>query len=40
MIINVGNRTDIPAFYSNLFYNRIDEGYVFLPKIIENIRNL
>lgn len=28
MIINVGNRTDIPAFYSDWFYNRIDEGYV------------
>ena len=28
MIINTGNRTDIPAFYSNWFYNRIKEGYV------------
>lgn len=23
MIINTGNRTDIPAFYSDWFYNRI-----------------
>lgn len=29
MIINTGNRTDIPAFYSEWFYNRIQEGYVY-----------
>ncbi len=28
MIINTGCRTDIPAFYSEWFYNRIREGYV------------
>lgn len=28
MIINTGQRTDIPAFYSDWFYNRIKEGYV------------
>lgn len=28
MIINTGSRTDIPAFYSEWFYNRIKEGYV------------
>lgn len=28
MIINTGNRTDIPAYYSEWFYNRIKEGYV------------
>jgi hypothetical protein len=28
MILNVGNRTDIPAYYSEWFYNRIREGYV------------
>lgn len=28
MIINTGCRTDIPAFYSEWFYNRIKEGYV------------
>lgn len=28
MILNTGNRTDIPAFFSDWFYNRIQEGYV------------
>jgi hypothetical protein len=28
MIINVGNRTDIPAFYSQWFYRRLEEGSV------------
>lgn len=28
MVINTGNRTDIPAYYSDWFYNRIKEGYV------------
>lgn len=28
MIINTGSRTDIPAFYSEWFINRIKEGYV------------
>ena len=27
MIINTGQRTDIPAFYSKWFINRIREGY-------------
>lgn len=30
MVINTGNRTDIPAFYSEWFYNRIKEGYVMV----------
>lgn len=30
MIINVGQRTDIPAFYSDWFYKRIEEGYVMV----------
>ena len=30
MIINTGNRTDIPAFYSDWFCNRIKEGYVYV----------
>lgn len=29
MIINTGGRTDIPAYYSEWFYNRIKEGCVF-----------
>ncbi len=28
MIINTGNRTDIPAFYSDWFYNRLQAGSV------------
>lgn len=28
MILNTGSRTDIPAYYSRWFYNRIREGYV------------
>lgn len=30
MIINSGARTDIPAYYSDWFYNRIKEGYVLV----------
>ena len=30
MIIQTGNRTDIPAFYSDWFANRLKEGYVFV----------
>lgn len=30
MIIQTGNRTDIPAFYSEWFANRIKEGYVLV----------
>ena len=30
MIINTGQRTDIPAFYSEWFCNRIREGYVLV----------
>lgn len=30
MIISVSRRTDIPAFYSEWFYNRIQEGYVLV----------
>lgn len=28
MILNTGNRTDIPAYFSKWFYKRIDEGYI------------
>ena len=28
MILNTGSRTDIPAYYSDWFYNRIKEGFV------------
>lgn len=30
MILNTGSRTDIPAYYSDWFYNRIGEGYVLV----------
>jgi len=30
MILNTGNRTDIPAFYSEWFYNRIQAGFVLV----------
>lgn len=30
MILNTGNRTDIPAFYSDWFYNRIQAGFVMV----------
>ncbi len=30
MIINSGQRTDIPAFYSKWFFNRIKEGFVLV----------
>lgn len=31
MIISASRRTDIPAFYSRWFFNRIREGYVLVP---------
>lgn len=30
MIIQTGMKTDIPAFYSKWFLNRIKEGYVIV----------
>jgi len=30
MIINTGSRTDIPAFFSSWFYNRIRDGFVMV----------
>ena len=30
MILNVSGRTDIVAFYSNWFMNRLKEGYVLV----------
>ena len=30
MIISVSRRTDIPAFYSDWFFNRIKEGFVYV----------
>lgn len=30
MILNTGSRTDIPAYYSDWFYHRIEAGYVLV----------
>ena len=30
MILSVSRRTDIPAFYSEWFFNRLKEGYVYV----------
>jgi len=30
MIVSVSRRTDIPAFYSEWFFNRIKEGFVYV----------
>lgn len=43
MIINTGCRTDIPAFYSEWFYKRIQEGYVlsrnpYYPELVTKYR--
>ena len=43
MIISVSRRTDIPAFYSEWFFNRIKEGFVYVqnpinPKQISKIQ--
>ena len=39
MIISASRRTDIPSYYSEWFYNRIKEGYVYVrnPMNIHNI---
>lgn len=43
MILNTGSRTDIPAYYSEWFYNRIKEGFVYTrnpynPKLIHSYK--
>lgn len=42
MILSVSRRTDIPAFYSDWFYNRIKEGYLYVrnPMIINQISKI
>ncbi len=30
MILSVSRRTDIPAFYSDWFFNRIKEGFLYV----------
>lgn len=43
MILQTGNRTDIPAFYPKWLYNRIKEGFVYsrnpyFPKLVTSFR--
>ena len=43
MILNTGSRTDVPAYYSEWFYNRIKEGFVYTrnpynPKLIHSYK--
>ncbi|MGD0022181.1 MAG: DUF1848 domain-containing protein [Smithellaceae bacterium] len=42
MIISCSRRTDIPAFYSDWFFNRIHEGYVLVcnPMNSKQVRNI
>ena len=34
MILSVSRRTDIPGFYSNWFFDKLDEGYILVPNPI------
>ena len=34
MILSVSRRTDIPAFYSDWFFERLNEGFVLVPNPI------
>lgn len=34
MLVSISRRTDIPAFYSDCFFNRLKEGYVYVPNPI------
>ncbi|MFA6878225.1 MAG: DUF1848 domain-containing protein [Fusobacterium sp.] len=36
MIVSVSRRTDIPAFYSDWFFNRLHEGFVDVPNPFNN----
>jgi DNA repair photolyase len=42
MILSASRRTDIPAFYSEWFYNRVKEGFVYVrnPMNIHQISNI
>ena len=35
MILSVSRRTDIPAFYSEWFFNRLKEGFVLVLCLLE-----
>lgn len=34
MILSVSRRTDIPAFYSDWLFDRLNEGFVLVPNPI------
>ena len=38
MILSVSRRTDIPAFYSDWFFERLEEGFVLVPNPINPIK--
>ena len=38
MILSVSRRTDIPAFYSDWFFDRLDEGFVLVPNPINQAK--
>ena len=38
MILSVSRRTDIPAFYSDWFFERLDEGFVLVPNPINQTK--
>lgn len=38
MILSVSRRTDIPAFYSDWFFERLNEGFVLVPNPINPIK--
>lgn len=38
MILSVSRRTDIPAFYSEWFFDRLNEGFVLVPNPINPIK--
>lgn len=42
MIISASRRTDIPNYYSDWFFNRIKEGYLYVrnPMNIHQISNI
>ena len=36
MIVSVSRRTDVPAFYSEWFFNRVKEGFTETKKTYES----
>lgn len=38
MILSVSRRTDIPAFYSDWFFDRLKDGFVLVPNPINQTK--